>query len=340
MLFFLNLTFFSFFTFCAFGFVNLEVQKAIKSCTLSIVSSGEINPNETSFYKKNPERDSKISFNHGTGFYYSENQNSPKYILTNFHVIEDALKANNKILACNHESCFEIKVKMIDKMNDLAMLYPKEEGVLVCKESLTMAENFNETTRILVYGNKLGLGSSFSDGIVASKNHKVSESEIFHLLDANVGYGNSGSPVFLYNTTKIIGVLKAVYSASGSSQIAFVLPIETVKSSINRMKKILELETVLEFEILEDDGKFFFNLNNNQVYFEKFEIKNSDQIQSINGKFVASKPEILYDIYRFLESEDEGFLITYASSDKKLKNLRLKKYRREADTFIIPSSAK
>ena len=98
------------------GELSPSALKSSKSCTLAIVHSSEKINTDAIFLKKSSSEKVKLNITYGTGFIYKNS------IITNFHVIEQAIKNKYKILGCNHENCHEIFLVMIDKANDIAIL--------------------------------------------------------------------------------------------------------------------------------------------------------------------------------------------------------------------------
>ncbi len=303
----------------------------VKSCVVSIVhSSEEINP-KTIFVKKSLSEQIKSNITHGTGFIYRGN------VITNFHVLEQALKNKYKIFGCTENICIELKPLALEKGNDLAMLSPLQD--FECKKSLSFTLNANEGDEVVIYGNKFGLGGSFLFGHISALNKNVSENEVYNFIDVNVGYGNSGGAVFL-KTGEIMGVLKSLYlpSSGGGTSIAFTITADETIKSIEKMNDMLEFEKTLEFEILEENDDIYLLANNENVYFENLPFSGKIQIQSINKRFVSSKVEVLHDVYNFILGDDEALKLTQVTRDKKLRNITFKKQRRIRDSSVTPDA--
>jgi S1-C subfamily serine protease len=310
------------------GFASLKystIEKA-KLCNLSIVSSKLQEVSNDIFWEKNLTNKQNDSTNYGSGFFYHLDADSKtQIILTNFHVIQSALNEGLFIFGCNSKLCKEIKPIMIDKEADIAMLTGSEE--FECIGDLDFELSPTEGDEIFIYGNKLGLGNSLSHGFVSSANKEVSQNNLVHLLDINAGDGNSGGAVVLANSNKIIGMLKSIYSR-GNTSLVFAIPVDTILNSIQKMQNILELERNLEFEILENEKGIYFVQTRDSVFFESIPLTNSDQIHSIDSKFVSSKVEVLHDLYIFLNDESrDGLKVVFISRDGELKSARFIKHK-------------
>ena len=321
---------------CLLLFLNAKANISnIKSCTFSlVVTSSEVQDFESFFYKNT----SKVGISYGTAFYYYNEAKKQNYILTNFHVIEKAFKKNIQIVGCNDKlECEQFEVVSIDKKFDLAILQPiqKIEGNKNC--GFIISNDFKESDKILIYGNKLGMGNSFSYGIVSKIDSKLEndgEESIVNFFDVNAGYGNSGGAIFLENSNKIVGILTTIYSSNNSSAIVFGITPANILTSIKRMNEMLEIEKIIEFNIIEKDNNIYFEMNNENIFFQKINIKNTDQIQTIGRKPISNKIEAVYEIYNFIDGDAEEIPIAVITADKRLRSVRLKKYRSNTDFSI------
>ena len=318
----------------AFGFSDQSTLNSVKLCTLSIVSSKEGYINDEIFYRKDISKKLNHDIHYGTGFFYSADKTNTKSILTNFHVVENAIKEKLKIIGCNSEVCNLLEVAMIDKKSDIAILTTKEE--FNCENALSLESNPPEASKIFIFGNKFGLKNSFAFGSIGAINRQVSDTQSFHIIDVNAGDGNSGGPIFLENSTKVVGMLKSIYSAGGFSSTVFAITTNDIEKSIKKMESILQLEEQLDFNIVQEDERIYFIKNKNENgFFEKFSLQPSDEIQYIEKKPVNSKVEILYDIYEFLRDDTRLTLkVVFVSNDGNLKNTILVKYRGYTDDSI------
>ena len=168
----------------------------------------------------------------GSGFLISEDG----YILTNFHVVEEAFNRGLRIEVITYDgSQYTASIVGVESANDIAVLKIDAEGL--------SAAEFGDSDTLLVgdtvyaVGNPLGeLEFSMSTGHVSALDRviKTQESEEINMfqVDAAVNEGNSGGPVF--NTAgKVIGIVTAKYSSSGVEGLGFAIPINDARSIAN-----------------------------------------------------------------------------------------------------------
>lgn len=173
----------------------------------------------------------------GSGFVITEDG----YIMTNYHVIEDASKITVTFV---DGTAYTAKLVGGDADNDIAVIKIEAKGLkpVVIGDSAQMY--VGET--VLTIGNPLGeLTFSLSDGVVSAleRSITVSQGKQMQMIQTNctINSGNSGGPLFnLYG--EVIGIVTAKYSssssmtASGSASVeglGFAIPISHVKSMIS-----------------------------------------------------------------------------------------------------------
>lgn len=121
-----------------------EIKEVVRSMENSVVS-----------VKVTNEKGERVS---GSGFCYI----SPQYIVTNYHVVEDAVKI---IVNTKNGKTYNINsVYKSDKERDIAIL--KIAGSRLTPIERSGGVEVGE--KIIVIGNPLGLSFSVSDGIVSS----------------------------------------------------------------------------------------------------------------------------------------------------------------------------
>lgn len=169
----------------------------------------------------------------GSGFVYSKDG----YILTNYHVIEDA----NSITVTTYDgSSLSAKVVGYDESNDIAVL--KVEAENLTPVILGDSANMNVGDAVVAIGNPLGeLTFSLTSGYVSALDRQVTLSSgiTMNLIqtDCAINSGNSGGALFnLYG--EVVGIINAKYSGSSGSgasidNIGFAIPINRVLSIVN-----------------------------------------------------------------------------------------------------------
>lgn len=178
----------------------------------------------------------------GSGIVYSEDG----YIVTNYHVIEDAIgKDTSKVyvLFPNDESV-EATIVGYDSVTDMAVLK-------VEKTELTPAE-FGNSDEISVgelavaIGNPLGeeFAGTVTVGYISATNRKmITDGTTYNLIqtDAAINSGNSGGPLVNSNG-KVIGINTAKIASTGVEGMGFAIPSNDILPIIEELitnKKIV-----------------------------------------------------------------------------------------------------
>ena len=156
------------------------------------------------------------------------------YILTNYHVIDDAERLRITLF---DGRVFNGKVVGVDPPTDLAVIKiaTKEEEIPVAK--LGDSSKLKVGQIVLAVGNPFGLtgGPTVTSGIVSSLNRGLQmENGMLELIqtDAAINPGNSGGP--LVNTT---GEVVAINTANMpyAQGIGFAVPIDTAKAILKEL---------------------------------------------------------------------------------------------------------
>ena len=172
----------------------------------------------------------------GTGFIISEDG----YIVTNHHVIEDAVAVYVNLANGKQYKC---EVKGSDATNDIAVLKADLTGLTPVKIGKSSEVKVGEP--VVAIGNALGeLSFSLTGGYISGTNREITtEGTVINMLqtDLAINSGNSGGPLFNARG-EVIGITTAKYSgtsASGASieGIGFAIPIDDVISMIWDLKE-------------------------------------------------------------------------------------------------------
>jgi serine protease Do len=170
----------------------------------------------------------------GTGFLIR----SDGYILTNRHVVDDEQAGYTALLANGEKKTAEVVYR--DEDHDIAILKIDGNGYSAIPLGNSSALKLGQT--VVAIGNALGeYNNSVSVGIISGLNRtieaqdergRVEVLENVMQTDAAINRGNSGGPL-LDLSGNAVGVNVAV--DRGGSNIAFAIPIDTVKSIIDRV---------------------------------------------------------------------------------------------------------
>ncbi len=165
----------------------------------------------------------------GSGFIISEDG----YILTNYHVVEDAYSGKLDIEVISYDGTkYNAEIVGVEPSNDIAVLKIEAEGLSAASIGNSSGVRVGDT--VFAIGNPLGeLEFSMSTGHVSALDREITtdhDSSInMFQIDAAVNEGNSGGPV--YNARgEVIGIVTAKYSSSGVEGLGFAIPIDDAKS--------------------------------------------------------------------------------------------------------------
>ena len=161
----------------------------------------------------------------GSGFILTQDG----YILTNYHVIEDAYQSGAEITVMTHDGTkYPATIVGFEPDNDIAVLKIEAEGL----NPVVIGDSDAMKVGDVVYavGNPLGeLEFSMSTGHVSAKDRQIGEGTSADLinmfqLDAAVNSGNSGGPVY-NDRGEVVGVVTAKYASNGVEGLGFAIPI-------------------------------------------------------------------------------------------------------------------
>lgn len=156
------------------------------------------------------------------------------YILTNYHVIEDAYRSASSVNVMLHDGTrYGAQIVGVEPDNDVAVLKIDANGLSAA--TLGDSDSMRVGDTVYAVGNPLGeLEFSMTTGHVSAKDRRIITEanggaiSMFQ-IDAAVNSGNSGGPV--YNARgEVIGIVTAKYKSSGVEGIGFAIPIKDAAS--------------------------------------------------------------------------------------------------------------
>ena len=158
------------------------------------------------------------------------------FVITNYHVIEDAKLSNIKIEA-NGRYFYPTHVEH-DPATDLSVLFTSRNDLPVCR--VGDSSNIEIGEFVIAVGSPFGLSHSVSYGIISAKGRRDLELgpqgvrfQDFFQTDAAINPGNSGGPLMNIDG-EVIGINTAIASNSGGNDgIGFSIPIQMVTRIVN-----------------------------------------------------------------------------------------------------------
>ena len=168
----------------------------------------------------------------GSGFVITEDG----YILTNYHVIEDADSIQVSFV---DGTTYDATLVGGESENDIAVL--KIDATGLTPVIIGDSDNVKVGEQVVAIGNPLGeLTFSMTSGIVSAKDRSITmeNGEVMNMIqtDTAINSGNSGGPLFdMYG--QVIGITSAKLSGSSSSSatiegLGFAIPINDIKDMV------------------------------------------------------------------------------------------------------------
>jgi S1-C subfamily serine protease len=167
--------------------------------------------------------------------------NSNGTILTNYHVVENAIKVT---VSFEKGKSVEAKVVGTDPSNDLAVLRISTDGLTLHPLTLGDSSAVQVGDPVYAIGNPFDLERTLTTGVISALQRQITAPNGFTIdnvlqTDAPINPGNSGGP--LLNTAgEVIGINSQIEtggSGDGSVGIGFSIPINTAKSELSQLEK-------------------------------------------------------------------------------------------------------
>ena len=157
---------------------------------------------------------------YGSGFILKDN-----YIMTNFHVVEDASEV---VVSLSDRREFIAEVIGVGPLSDLAVLEVK--GKNLPSVDVGNSDELKVGDWVIAIGSPFSFDFSVTAGIVSAKGRSIQNNNIgnyvpFLQTDVAINPGNSGGPLFNLDG-EVVGINSQIYSRSGGYQgLAFAIPI-------------------------------------------------------------------------------------------------------------------
>lgn len=255
-----------------------------------------------------------ISQGAGSGVIISEDG----YIVTNYHVIEDATNISVKV---NNENVYTAKIVGADQQSDLAVL--KIDATGLTPAAFGESASLEIGDEVVAIGNPLGqLGGTVTSGIISALDREINiENQTMTLLqtDTAINPGNSGGGLFNLSG-QLVGIVNAKSSGSDVEGLGFAIPVDIAKPIIEDLIEhgyvtgrvelgitIIDIEdeqTALMYRVSEP-GLYVYSVNSGSAA-QQAGLKSGDRIISINGVEVDNKT----DFQKELKNHSVGETIT------------------------------
>ena len=216
-----------------------EVMPSIVAITSkTVINSGRLGP---SFYGNG----SYTAEGAGSGVIVSEDDDEI-FILTNYHVMEDASELSVKFI---DDKSYDATIKGVSERKDIAVVSVSKNNIdseTLKQIKIATLGNSNELkvgNGIIAIGNALGYGQSVTTGVVSALNREVTTDEYIQdmiQIDAAINGGNSGGAL-LNSKGEVVGINTVKYSSDASSSSAsvegmgFAIPISDIESIIETL---------------------------------------------------------------------------------------------------------
>lgn len=182
----------------------------------------------------------RIDSGAGSGFIWD----TKGHIVTNFHVIRNASRAN---VTLHDHTVLEAELVGAEPDVDVAVLKvdfsrTKSNGSTISPVTVGKSSILRVGQRVFAIGNPFGLDQSLSEGVVSGVGRQiegVGGRIIKNVIqtDAAINPGNSGGPL-LDGNGRLIGINTMIASQSGAwSGIGFAVPSATVVRTVNQIIK-------------------------------------------------------------------------------------------------------
>jgi serine protease Do len=257
----------------------------------------------------------------GSGFFIS----SDGYIITNNHVVEEAIKVRIKTI---DQKEYTARIIGTDPRTDLALL--KIDANNVSFIGLGDSNKVEVGEWVLAIGNPLDQDLTVTAGIISAKGRQlgVADYEDFLQTDAAINQGNSGGPL-IDMEGKVIGINSIILAPSGGNiGIGFAIPSSIAEKVVRDLKsrgRVVRGYLGINIQALSESEAKDFDLPAAGILVLKVEedspaekagLKKYDHIIAVNGKKVENSTQLSMTIAEVNPGETVTLTI-YRGKEKK-----------------------
>ena len=225
------------------------------------------------------------------------------YIITNYHVVENATEITITLL---DNRTFSAKVIGSDEGADVAVLQAKQPNLIAM--ALGDSTRLEVGDYVVAIGNPFGLQHTVTAGIVSALGRtgiNPDGYEDFIQTDASINPGNSGGALVNLRG-ELVGINSAILSRSGGNiGIGFAIPVNMVKGVMDQLIKYGQVrrgvlgvniynvtpDIAKEFGLTESSGALVAGVAPGSAA-ERAGVKTGDIITSINGATMKDATEL------------------------------------------------
>lgn len=281
--------------------VNIDTKGKVPEVSLKGEQSEPTNPDDIlEYFKRQLPR--RPSYSVGSGFIVDK----AGFILTNFHVIDDASRISVRLQ--NGEE-YIAKVIGTDEETDLAVL-KIEAGKDLPTVKFGDSEAVQVGDWVLAIGSPFGLAQTVTAGIISQTRRETPYTTSFQRFiqtDAAINRGNSGGPLVNMNG-EVIGVNSQIASTTGDyNGIGFALPSKeaayvyqqiVATGKVRRGYLGVNLDSVKPefakvYDLGETKGAIVTDIRDKQGAASKAGLQINDVITEYNGQPVASAQDLI-----------------------------------------------
>jgi serine protease Do len=311
----------------------VAIVKKVKPAVVKVISESIVERRSMfgddffdQFFNNAPQRQEKRS-GEGSGFFIS----ADGYILTNNHVVKDAVKV--KVMNIDKEE-FTARIIGTDPKTDLALLKINIKNVPFVELGDSSAVEVGEW--VLAIGNPFGQVSTVTAGIISAKGRQLglAQYEDFLQTDAAINMGNSGGPL-INMKGEAIGINSTILTPSaGNIGIGFAIPANMAKKVVSDLKskgKVvrgwfgIQIQDVTESDAkdleLATAGALVMKVEENSPA-QKAGLKRYDLIVAINGKAVKAAADLQMEIANSTPGDEINVTI-FRNRDKQTVKIKV-----------------
>jgi len=281
---------------------------------------------------------------------------SQGYIITNYHVIEDAQQIKIELKS---GQALDATVVGQDKQSDIALLkvdVTQHQNVSLREISFADSDKLRVGDFVLAIGNPFGLGQTTTSGIISALGRSglnLENLENFIQTDAAINSGNSGGALVNLEG-ELIGINTAILGPNGGNiGIAFAIPANMVKNLTEQLIEHGEVrrgvlgvrggeitaELAKSFSLNSQHGAFVYQVNKGSAA-EEAGIQAGDIIIAINGRKIKTFAELRAKIGTLGSGKKvqltlirDGKTFNYEAQLKASKQAQQKKLEKQAATL-------